>query len=82
MKGVHAVFFVLRMRLFACVHTWMLFEYGCRCVVAVFKFLCVVSFAYVMSGMCLGGGGMFEVYMLKSVGESLRGRHLVELQFN
>ena len=57
--------------MFTCVHTWMLYKYGCRCVFAVFKFLCVVkvvmSFAYVMS--CVCGGGMSEVYVLKSVGE-------------
>ena len=72
-KRVHVVFSVLRMRLFACVHTWMLFKYGCRCVFAVCKFLCVVemvmSSAYVMSCVCLGGGGMSEVYMLKNVCE-------------
>ena len=68
-KRVHVVSSVLKMRLFACVHTSMVFKYGCRCVFAVFKFLCVVemvmSSAYVMSYMCLGGGGMYEVYMLK-----------------
>ena len=72
MKRVHVV---LRMKLFACVHTitWMLFRYGCRCVFAVFKFLCVVeivmSSVYVMSCVCLEGGGMYELHMLKSVGE-------------
>ena len=43
MTRVHVVFPVLRMRLFACVHTWMLFKYGCKCVFAVFKFLCIVE---------------------------------------
>ena len=37
-----------------------------------FKFMCVVemviSSAYVMSCVCLGSGGMSEMYMLKSVG--------------
>ena len=46
-------------------------KYGCRCVFAVFKFLYVVeivmSSTYVMSCVCLGGGGMSKVYMLKSV---------------
>ena len=36
-------------------------------------FMCVVeivmSSAYVMSCVCLGGGGMSEVYMLESMGE-------------
>ena len=43
MNRVHVVFSVLRMRLFACVHTWMLYKFGCRCVFGVFKFLCVVE---------------------------------------
>ena len=53
-------------------HTWMLFKYECRCVFIVFKFLCVVemvmSSAYVLGCVCLGGGVMSEVYMLKSLG--------------
>ena len=36
----------------------------------------VMLSAYVMSCVCLEGGGMSEVYMLK-----VRGRHFVELQF-
>ena len=74
MERVHVVFSVLKIRLFVCVHTWILFRYGCRCVFVVFKFLCVVKMvisAYVMSCVCLGGGGMSEVYMLKSVGERM-----------
>ena len=51
----------------------MLFKYGCRCVFPLFKFPCVVeivmSSAYVMSFVCLEGGGMSEECMLKSVGE-------------
>ena len=38
-----------------------------------FTFLCVVemvmSSSYVMSYVCLGGGGVSEMYMLKTVGE-------------
>ena len=51
----------------------MLFKHGCKYVFGVFKFLYVVemviSSAYVMSCVFLGGGGMLEVYMLKSVDE-------------
>ena len=65
------LFSVLIMSLFPCVHTWMLFTCGCICVFAVFQFLCVVemvmSSACVMSYVCLGVGGVSEVYMLKSV---------------
>ena len=51
-----------------------------------FKFLCVVeivmSTAYVMSCVYLGGGGMSEVYMLKSLdGSFLGGSYHLELHF-
>ena len=82
MKRVYVVFFVLRVKLFACVQTWMLFKYGCRCDFEVFNFLCVIEIVipsvYVMSCVCLGVGGISEVYMLKMW---VRGRHLVEHQF-
>ena len=59
-KRVHVVFSVLRIRLFACVYTWMLLKYGCMCVFVVFECLCVLemvmSYAYGMSYVCLGGG--------------------------
>ena len=68
---------MLRMRLFACIHTWMFFKCGCGRVFVVFKFMCVVmivmSSSYVTSCVCLGGSGMSSnlclVYMLKSVGK-------------
>ena len=45
-KRVHVVLSVLRMGLFACVHTWMLFKYGCRCHFAVFT----IAFSSLTSG--------------------------------
>lgn len=72
-NSVHVVLSELRMRLFVCVHACMRCKYGCRYVFAMSMFLCVVvivmSSAYVVSCVYLGGGGMSAVYMLKSVGD-------------
>ena len=43
------------MELFACVHTWMLFKYGCRRVFAVSKFLCVVEPVMICDELCVFG---------------------------
>ena len=73
MNSVHVVLSELSMRLLSFIHVCNCYRYGCMHAFAAFLLVfidvMVMVSAYEVSCSGAGGCGMFDMYMLKSVGE-------------